>query len=44
MIAAHMDEIGLMVKDVENGFVGLLYLGGFDPRTILLGQEVICTW
>jgi putative aminopeptidase FrvX len=41
MIAAHMDEIGLMVKDVEeNGFIRFTNIGGFDPRTIL-GQEVI---
>lgn len=41
MIAAHMDEIGLMVKDIEdNGFLRFTNVGGFDPRTIL-GQEVI---
>ena len=41
MIAAHMDEIGLMVKDIEeNGFLRFTSIGGVDPRTIL-GQEVI---
>lgn len=41
MIAAHMDEIGLMVKDIEeNGFLRFTNIGGFDPRTII-GQEVI---
>lgn len=41
MLAAHMDEIGLMVNDVEdNGFLRFTSVGGFDPRTIL-GQEVI---
>lgn len=41
MIAAHMDEIGLMVKDIEdNGFIRFTNIGGIDPRTIL-GQEVI---
>lgn len=41
MIAAHMDEIGLMVKDIEdNGFLRFTSIGGIDPRTIL-GQEVI---
>jgi len=41
MIAAHMDEIGLMVKDIEeNGFLRFTNIGGVDPRTIL-GQEVI---
>lgn len=41
MLAAHMDEIGLMVKDIEeNGFIRFTSVGGIDPRTIL-GQEVI---
>lgn len=41
MLAAHMDEIGLMVKDIEdNGFIRFTNIGGLDPRTIL-GQEVI---
>ncbi|NLY45256.1 MAG: M42 family metallopeptidase [Tissierella sp.] len=41
MIAAHMDEIGLMVNDIEeNGFLRFTSVGGIDPRTIL-GQEVI---
>ena len=41
MIAAHMDEIGLMVKYIEdNGFLRFTRVGGIDPRTIL-GQEVI---
>lgn len=41
MIAAHMDEIGLMVKDIEdNGFLRFTSVGGIDPRTIV-GQEVV---
>ena len=41
MIAAHMDEIGLMVKHIEdNGFLRFTNIGGIDPRTIL-GQEII---
>lgn len=41
MLAAHMDEIGLMVKHIEeNGFIRFTSIGGIDPRTIL-GQEVI---
>lgn len=41
MLAAHMDEIGLMVKDIEdNGFIRFTNIGGIDPRTIL-GQEVV---
>lgn len=41
MLAGHMDEIGLMVKDIEdNGFIRFANIGGVDPRTVL-GQEVI---
>ncbi|KAB3534021.1 M42 family metallopeptidase [Alkaliphilus pronyensis] len=41
MLAAHMDEIGLMVKDIdENGFVWFTNIGGIDQRTLLC-QEVI---
>lgn len=41
LLAAHMDEIGLMVKDIEdNGFIRFTSIGGIDPRTVL-GQEVI---
>lgn len=41
MIAAHMDEIGLVVKNIEdNGFVKFARIGGIDPR-VILGQEVI---
>jgi endoglucanase len=33
MVAAHMDEIGFMVKFIDgNGFVRLQTLGGWDPR------------
>jgi len=41
MLAAHMDEIGLMVKNIdEKGFISFVNIGGVDPR-ILLAQEVI---
>ena len=41
MLAAHMDEIGLMVSGIEdNGFLRFTNIGGIDARTIL-GQEVI---
>ena len=44
MLAAHIDEIGLMVKDIEeNGFIRFTNIGGIDPRTIL-GQESYSTW
>lgn len=40
MLAAHMDEIGLMVTAIEQGFLRFARVGGVDVRTIL-GQEVI---
>jgi endoglucanase len=41
MVAAHMDEIGFIVNNVdENGFLRFLPLGGFDPKT-LTSQRVI---
>lgn len=41
LLAAHMDEIGLMVTKVEDGgFLRFSAVGGIDPRTIV-GQEVI---
>lgn len=40
VVAAHMDEIGFMVKHVtEEGFVQVDALGGFDPR-VLKAQRV----
>lgn len=41
MIEAHMDEIGLMVRDIdENGFIGFVNIGGVDRR-ILPASEVV---
>jgi endoglucanase len=41
MLAAHMDEIGFLVRYVDkDGFVRLQPVGGFDPRT-LIAQRVI---
>jgi endoglucanase len=41
MLAAHMDEIGFMVRHVdEHGFIRLQPLGGFDSR-VLVAQRVI---
>ena len=41
MLAAHMDEIGLMVKFVtEKGFLKFIKMGGIDTRT-LLNQRVL---
>ncbi len=41
MAAAHMDEIGFLVKHIDdNGFVRFQTVGGFDPKT-LSAQRVI---
>lgn len=40
LVAAHMDEIGYIVKHIDDkGFVHLHTLGGFDPKT-LVAQRV----
>jgi endoglucanase len=40
MLSAHMDEIGLIVSHLQNGFIGTSTLGGIDYRA-LLGQPVL---
>ena len=41
MAAAHMDEIGFMVRHIDDkGFIKFLPLGGFDAKT-LTAQRVI---
>ena len=41
MLAAHMDEIGLMVTHVDDrGYLRFVPIGGWDART-LLGQRVV---
>lgn len=41
MIAAHIDEIGFMVRFVDDdGFIRLQPVGGFDPR-VLVAQRVL---
>ncbi|MDD5347391.1 MAG: M42 family metallopeptidase [Candidatus Omnitrophica bacterium] len=41
MLAAHMDEIGLLVKHIaKEGFLYFIKVGGIDDR-VLLGQRVI---
>lgn len=41
MMAAHMDEIAFIVSHIDdNGFIRILPLGGFDPKT-LTAQRVI---
>lgn len=40
VVAAHMDEVGFMVRHVdEEGFLELTALGGWDPR-VMRGQRV----
>ncbi len=41
MVAAHMDEVALMVRHVEDsGFIKFVALGGVSPH-VLVGQEVV---
>ena len=40
LIATHMDEIGLIVSALEEGFLHFQQVGGYDDR-VLLGQEVL---
>ena len=41
MLAAHMDELGFLVTHVDdNGFIRVVPLGGFDPKT-KIAQRVI---
>ncbi len=40
MLAAHIDEIGLVVTGVEKGFLRITRVGGTDKR-VLLGLEVV---
>jgi putative aminopeptidase FrvX len=40
MLATHMDEIGLVVSALEDGFLHFQQVGGYDDR-VLLGQEVV---
>ncbi|MEA3309988.1 MAG: M42 family metallopeptidase [Chloroflexota bacterium] len=40
MAAAHMDEIGLIVTQIEEGFLHIAPIGGTDRR-VLLGLEVL---
>lgn len=40
MLAAHMDEIGLMVRDVVDGFIAVHRISGVDAR-LMLAQPVI---
>jgi tetrahedral aminopeptidase len=42
MLSAHMDEIGFMVTHVESaGYLRLIPLGGFDPKTLTAQRVVV---
>lgn len=42
MLAAHMDQIGFMVKSIDgNGFIKFARIGGFDPKTLVAQRVVI---
>ena len=44
MIAAHMDEIGFLVKFIEDsGFLRLQPVGGFDPRQLFAQRMLVDT-
>ena len=44
MIAAHMDEIGFIVKHIDDkGFLRLQPLGGFDPRQLFAQRVLVST-
>ena len=44
MIAAHMDEIGLMVKHIDSrGFLNFIKIGGIDDRILLQERVIIKT-
>jgi tetrahedral aminopeptidase len=44
VLAAHMDEIGLMVKHIdEKGFIRFIKIGGIDDRTLANQQVVLRT-
>ncbi|MFP4459385.1 MAG: M42 family metallopeptidase [Candidatus Zixiibacteriota bacterium] len=41
LLIAHMDEVGYMVKDIDdNGFIKVIAIGGIDPR-VFYAQRVI---
>jgi putative aminopeptidase FrvX len=44
MLAAHMDEIGLLVKTIsKEGFLQFLKIGGIDDRVLLAQKVMVCT-
>jgi putative aminopeptidase FrvX len=44
MLAAHMDQIGFMVRHIDkDGFLRLNPVGGFDPRNLFARLVTVCT-
>src|SRR3989304_6305920 len=44
MLAAHMDEIGLLVKTIsKEGFLQFTKMGGIDDRILLDKKEIVYT-
>ncbi|HWE62815.1 MAG TPA: M42 family metallopeptidase [Chloroflexota bacterium] len=44
MVAAHMDEIGFLVRHIDkHGFLRLQPVGGFDPRTMMAQRVLVRT-
>lgn len=44
MLAAHMDQIGLMINKIDkNGFLRFTPVGGFDQRTLLAQRVIVHT-
>lgn len=43
MVAAHMDQIGFLVKHIDDkGFVRVVPVGGFDPRNLFARLVTVC--
>jgi putative aminopeptidase FrvX len=44
MLAAHMDEIGLLVKSIsKEGFLQFVKMGGIDDRVLLAQKVMVCS-
>ena len=44
MLAAHMDQIGFLVRHIdESGYLRLNPVGGFDPRNLFARKVRVCT-